>query len=588
MGSSKARSWRKKAGDVADPRSNGALRQSGDEVNMHLDDKVALETELQRLNDKLLSAESENRAKDDLVKKHVRVAQEAIAGWEKAESEALSVKETLGLALQQYTVSEERCDHLDGALKECMHQLRFVHETKAVLEEEKSENSKRMSRLGVENTGLNEALMLKDKMILEMRELKTRAEANCKSLMTRLEKNKKDNASLKYEIRVLEKELEIRNEEREFIRRAADASHRKQLENVKKLRKLESECQRLRVLVRKRLPGPVALAKMKDEVAMLEKDSAQNRQRRLTELPVDVSLDTPSYQRINSLAKDLYALEEENSNLKKIINTKVNELQMFRVRSECETEVGSTNHLNEANNFLFSRDQGSPNFSALHGRNVLFEDSPREGNLEAKLQDAIDQCNSLQREHQMSEKTIISLQKQLEIFKESKRLAEDQTERHMFANEELHSQLTEARVDLNEAFQKTAALEVKLENKSTYCEDLEATCVELRLQLQSFRKIGKCQGTILNLGKQLKAMASPKEGPLFDKVLISTPPDPMITAIITNAPAVPTTPIKKTENRQRTSLLETMLAEDDAQASAFAPKTKEMVTTSTLPALRTV
>ncbi|CAM8915714.1 unnamed protein product [Rhodiola kirilowii] len=1031
--SNKAWSWRKKsaekAGDVLDQRSNSALNESGHEVNTLLKDKTALEKELQHLNDKLSSAHIEIRARDDLVKRHARFAQEAIAGWEKAESEALSIKEALDVALQQYKISEERCDHLDDALGECMQQLRFVQEqqeqrihdvllkataefegTEMVLEEKLSETSKRMSRLEVENRRLNEALMIKDKMIQEIRELMNQVEADCNLLKKRLETTEKDNYSLKYEVRVLEKELEIRNEEREFNCRAADASHKKQLDYVKKLTKLESECQRLRVLVRKRLPDAVAMAKMKDEVVMLEKDSAENRQRRMVELLVDDSPNTP-IRRINSLTKELYNLEEENSNLKKTINYKVNELQMSRVmyvraasrlsqvenllavsskvkvaedvarnvlpsqeqamsvlsdigsddkfsyaeslvsalnseqgqqggngtnivsirpsgisdmnlmddflemeklaviyadnlvheshispdvvnassgpidtesnghltelsgpenvhmfdtrspsivlnesvntsddatladipfwlrgilklifeqqrltqrshvellgeiqmvmqnmfttkpsepvakircpnqydspkflhgsssnpwpdvlstrgsnvtvtnaetsmvakssqqfqlnllsdaickmiellegmnlkspgddaaesfngsfstdksseidtgymvrvfqwktselshivfnlvqscndllsgkadiekyvvaltsafdwimnhcfsiqdvssmrdeikkhlgwddtRSECETEVGSS-HLIEVNKIRFSRDQASPNFNAFNGRNVLFEDSPREGSqilkggfsnaesankdLESKLQDAIDQCENLQHELLMSEKSVISLQKQLETLKESKRMAEDQTEKHMFANEELHSQLTEARVDLNETCQKIISLEVELENKSAYCEDLEATCVELQLQLQSMakrelpadamnverqlqrvtsdwefaaasEKLAECQETILNLGRQLKTIASPRGASLLDKAIVSTPPVPTTTSINATAPAAPTTPMKKTLNRQRTSLLEKMLAEDNAHANAFgSPKTKEMTITS--------
>jgi hypothetical protein len=63
----------------------------------------------------------------------------------------------------------------------------------------------------------------------------------------------KENANLKYEVHVLNKE--IRNEEREYERKAADIAAKQHLESVKKIAKLEEECNRLRVLIRKKLPG---------------------------------------------------------------------------------------------------------------------------------------------------------------------------------------------------------------------------------------------------------------------------------------------------------------------------------------------
>jgi hypothetical protein len=65
----------------------------------------------------------------------------------------------------------------------------------------------------------------------------------------------KENSSLKYDLHVLKKELEIRSQEREIERKAADNADKQQLESVKKIAKLEEECNRLRVLIRKKLPG---------------------------------------------------------------------------------------------------------------------------------------------------------------------------------------------------------------------------------------------------------------------------------------------------------------------------------------------
>ena len=203
------------------------------------------------------------------------------------------MKQELEKALQQRSVSEERLLHLDAALKECMLQLRFVREeqekrihdavmktskefesTRFVLDQKLAEANKRLAKVDGKNGKLNKALLAKEKVIEELHKHTTQMEVDFSSLVTRLESTEKENVSLKYEVRVLEKELEIRNEEREFNRRTAEVAHKQHLESVKKIAKLESECQSLRILVRKRLPGPAALAKMKNEVEMLGRNQA--------------------------------------------------------------------------------------------------------------------------------------------------------------------------------------------------------------------------------------------------------------------------------------------------------------------------
>lgn len=231
----------------------------------------------------------------------------------------LSMKEHLEESIRQQLVDEERVAHLDGALKECMQQLYFVREeqeqriydavTKAskefdevrnILEQQLSETGKRLARTLIENSNLSKSITVKDNLIEDLKRQITRADADHNALMIRLESIEKDNTSLKYETRVLQKELDIRNEEREFNRRTADASYKQQLESAKKVVQLESECQTLRLLVRKRLPSPAALAKIKKEVEMFGQEQ-------------------------------LSAVEEENKTLKRSLNRKMNEVQFSRV-----------------------------------------------------------------------------------------------------------------------------------------------------------------------------------------------------------------------------------------------------------------
>lgn len=88
-------------------------------------------------------------------------------------------------------------------------------------------------------------------------------------------------------------------------------------------------------------------------------------------------------------------------------------------------------------------------------------------------------------------------------------------------------------------------------------------------------KLAECQETILNLGKQLKAMTAPREAALFDKVIT----DPANVNTTTAIAAVPTS--IKTMSR-RSSLLDKMLAEDGTMTKdSTSPKTKEVDDNST-------
>ncbi|OVA15639.1 Filament-like plant protein [Macleaya cordata] len=347
--------WRKKSSEktiVVGDKVNSLLIEDAEEKLVN-DNTLELERTVKNLNEKLSSALSDCNAKSDLVTKHEKVAEESLAGWEKAEAESASLKQELDEALRQTVAKEERIAHLDAALKECMQQLRFVREEqeqrihdvmvktakesekiRMVFEEKLAEANKRLGKLNVENNHLSKALHVKEKLVEELSERNSQAEADFSALLARLDSTEKTNASMKYELCMLEKELEIRNEEKEFNRRTADATQKQHLESVKKIAKLETECQRLRLLVRKRLPGPAALAKMKTEVEMLGREATDTR--RKLNSPIRVSMvkdfvqenssDSPS-KSTNYLLERLCAVEEENKTLKETLSKKDNELQ---------------------------------------------------------------------------------------------------------------------------------------------------------------------------------------------------------------------------------------------------------------------
>ncbi|MED6111345.1 hypothetical protein PIB30_051496 [Stylosanthes scabra] len=208
-------------------------------------------TDVKALNDKLAAALLNISAKEDLVKQHAKVAEEAVSGWEKAENEVVSLKQQLDTAKQKNSVLEDRVGHLDGALKECMRQLRQAREEQEqkILEANASK-SRDWDRKKSEMEG----------KIVELEALLRRAKADATTsirsdLHQRLEAMEKENSSLKLELQSRLEELEYRIAERDLSAEAAEIASKQHLECVKKVAKLEAECRRLKATTRKTTPA---------------------------------------------------------------------------------------------------------------------------------------------------------------------------------------------------------------------------------------------------------------------------------------------------------------------------------------------
>lgn len=335
---------------------------------------LVLVNKVKDLNEKLSASLSESNTKDDLVRQLSKDAEEAVSGWERAKAEAISLKQELDAALQQRYAAEDRVSHLDGALKECMQHLRFVREEqeqaihdavmkkareldviRIELEGNLAETRERLIEADADNSALHKSLEEAIRSAEELKEGKTQAEAEVNLLQIRLSSLEEENAAVKYELRVLEKELEIRNEEKEYNRRSADAANKQHLESTKKIAKLETECQRLRILVRKKLPGPAAVAQMKTEVEILAKDTAEWKRKKLHANrggfsvgsvlgePVHVNAQETSIKQINILSERLLSMEEDNEILKRTLEKRNNELQVSRVM--CARTANKLSHV---------------------------------------------------------------------------------------------------------------------------------------------------------------------------------------------------------------------------------------------------
>ncbi|XP_073288169.1 filament-like plant protein 4 isoform X1 [Primulina huaijiensis] len=329
------------------------------QLKSYEDQVKTLEDEVTELNEKLSEANSEITNKEILVKQHAKVAEEAVSGWEKAEAEAAALKTHLESVTLLKLTAEDRASHLDGALKECMRQMRnlkeehdqklhevVINKTK-IFDKMKLEFETKIANLdqeilrsAAENAALSRSLQERSNMLIKVNEEKLQAEAEIQLLKSKIEAWEKEVNSHKYELHIARKEVEIRNEEKNMSVRSAEVANKQHLEGVKKIAKLEAECQRLRSLVRKRLPGPAALAQMKLEVENLGQDCGESRLKRypvrsptplLSQMP-DFGLgNTQRYQKDNELLTErLLAMEEEMKMLTEALAKRNSELQASR------------------------------------------------------------------------------------------------------------------------------------------------------------------------------------------------------------------------------------------------------------------
>ncbi|KAH6796309.1 hypothetical protein C2S51_037295 [Perilla frutescens var. frutescens] len=330
-----------------------------DQVKSYEEQVHTLEDEVKELNEKLSEANSEMTDKENLVKQHAKVAEEAVSGWEKAEAEAAALKNHLESVTLLKLTAEDRATHLDGALKECMRQIRNLKEEheqklqelalnktklfdkmKLELEAKITNLDQELMKSAAENAALSRSLQERSNMLIQLNEEKSQANAEIELLKSEIESCEREVNSLKYELHMARKEVEIRNEEKNMSVRSAEAATKQHLEGVKKIAKLEAECQRLRGLVRKKLPGPAALAQMKLEVENLGRDYGESRLRRspvkpstpnLSQLP-EFSIDNAQkYLKDNELLTErLLAMEEETKMLKEALAKRNSELQASR------------------------------------------------------------------------------------------------------------------------------------------------------------------------------------------------------------------------------------------------------------------
>ncbi|KAK8705443.1 hypothetical protein V6N13_049046 [Hibiscus sabdariffa] len=154
-----------------------------------------------------------------LVKQNSQVAEEAIAGWEKAKNGVVELKQKLEDAVQQSSALEDRVSRLDGALKECVKQLRQAREK----QEQKVVEAVTKTTRDLETT----------KFELESRLLEFQNKAESVNftpdLWHKIEALEKENSALKLELSSYLEEMEFRTVERDLSSQAAETASKQHL-----------------------------------------------------------------------------------------------------------------------------------------------------------------------------------------------------------------------------------------------------------------------------------------------------------------------------------------------------------------------
>jgi len=158
-------------------------------------------------------------------------------GWEKAENEVLILKQQLDAAKQKNSVLEDQISYLNGALKECMRELRQAKDE----QEQKIHEAVPNNTCGLESKTPDH----------EWEAVDPAAALVHSDLHQRLEDMERENSSLKIDLQSRLEELEFRTIERDLSTQAAETASKQHLESIKKVAKLEAECRRLKAVTRK-------------------------------------------------------------------------------------------------------------------------------------------------------------------------------------------------------------------------------------------------------------------------------------------------------------------------------------------------
>ncbi|KAK9096058.1 hypothetical protein Sjap_021555 [Stephania japonica] len=513
--------------------------------------------DLKKLKEKLSAALSNISAKEELVKQHAKVAEEAVSGWEKAETEVVVLKQQLDVAVQKNSVLEDRVGHLDGALKECLRQLRQARD----------EQEQKIHEVVAKKTHEFESTKLElESQIAELQTqfeaLTAEAEAAAAAaasvdpdFLIKFEFIEKQNAALKFELRARVEELEIRTLERDLSTQTAETASKQQLEGIKKLAKLEAECHRLRSRVRKSssfndCKSTNASSFYVESLTDSQSDSGErslaieNDIRKVSGLELNGCEPSCSDSWASALIAELDQFKNEKAVSRDLAASYVkidlmdDFLEMERLAALPEGESDSAKLSAEQDH---SDSQSKADLKAMTRRTSELEErleniEAEKAGLEMVLSETQCQLEDSQTQLREAEYKLEELQTQLDLLYDSKQGTEIELEVANVKTEELESQLVAVDAEVQTLRGKVITLETEVEKERALSTDAAIKCRKLEDELAKGKretelrqaansngelkikqekelavaagKLAECQKTIASLGKQLKSLAS--------------------------------------------------------------------------------
>ncbi|KAJ4967189.1 hypothetical protein NE237_019038 [Protea cynaroides] len=526
------------------PEVTSKVSVNGEDVN----------DELKSLKQKLSAALLNISAKEDLVKQHAKVAEEAVSGWEKAETEVVTLKQQLEVAALKNSALDDRVGQLDGALKECVRQLRQARE----------EQEQKIHEAVVKKTREWESAKFEfesNLVELQIQVEAAKAEASVDpDLCLRLESAEKESAALKQELLARVEELEVTTLERDLSTQAAETASKQHLESIKKMAKLEAECRRLRATSRKAsfINDHKSAAASSIYVESLT-DSQSDSGERLLTMEADSrkmsTLDTierePSCS--DSWASALIAELDQFKNDKAIgrnimassleIDLMDDFLEMERLAALPET--GNTSHglmLGAVSDQQHGGDDTlKAELEAMIQRTAELEEKlemmeAEKEELNATLAESQSRLETSQDQLKEAEEKLVELQRQLDLANKLKQASDIEADAANAKRKEVETQFVSVDAEVHTLRAEVDSLEAELEKEHALSSELKAKYQKLEGELPRKRheaelwrttssngelkikqekelavaagKLAECQKTIASLGKQLKSLAT--------------------------------------------------------------------------------
>lgn len=417
-----------------------------------------------------------------------------------------TLKQQLEAAAQKNSGLEDRVGHLDGALKECVRQLRQARE----------EQEQKIQEAVTKKTQIWESSKsdLESQLIDLQKQLQTaKAEAAVSAdldLHLKLEAAEKENSDLRLELLSRIEELEIRIIERDLSIQAAETASKQNLENVKKVAKLEAECRRLKAGARKASPmndqksfttSSLSVESLPDSQAdsgerLLAVENEMNRLSRLETSKCEAncfgswtSSDHDKFKNDKALGRNIMVSSVE-------INLMDDFLEMERLAASPDTETrsynpdaGSASDLQNAGDSTMKVKLESMAQENAELTEKLEKTEAKKVELETALAESRKQVEALTNCVKESELKLVELQTQLALANNSKQALEVEMKTAKAAKEVVESQLriVEAEMKTQSTLAKRSrqAVEEELKTANAAKESAESRLKELEAEMKT-------------------------------------------------------------------------------------------------------